>query len=122
MGLFLRLRLQTLLILDRERIDSAILHKLIFTTVYMGQLSPSEFPRVRPKKSCKQLYSVASVETYMKEAILFPTFGFFWQKLYNPITGENFAFVLYAPAPPPFICPMECLVRTGPSQWEVFRF
>ena len=142
MGFFLRLKLETLSILDSKRIDTAILHDAIFERVYGNSLPPSEFPKVKAKKSYKWFNSAVEVENYMK-APRRSVWGerCFWQKISSPM-GEPFAFVLYRPydpAPPrsngiseridmagefptltPF--PIECIVRTGESVWEVFRF
>lgn len=123
MGFFLRLKLETLSILDSERIDAAILHELIFKVVYGNLLPPSEIPKVKAKKSYKRFYSAVSAENYMKEPRLGGVWGErrFWQKISSPM-AKPLAFVLYSPVPPPLICPEECLVRTGESVWEVFRF
>lgn len=125
MGFFLRLKLETLSILDSERIDAAILHETIYKAVFMGRLPPSEFPKVKARKSYKRFNSAASAENYMKEPrVDVCVWGErrFWQKISTPMMAKPFAFVLFVPVPPPLICPEECLVRTGESVWEVFRF
>ena len=123
MGFFLRLKLETLSILDSERIDAAILHEAIYKAVFMGQLPPSEFPKVKAEKSYKRFNSASSAENYMKEPRVGGVWGerCFWQKISSPMS-KPFAFVLFTPVPPPIICPIECLVRTGESVWEAFRF
>jgi hypothetical protein len=125
MGFFLRLKLETLSILDSERIDASTLHEAIYKAVFTGQSPPSEIPEVKAKKSSyKRLYSAASAENYMKELRLESSVWgerCFWRKINSPM-AKPFAFVLYVPVPPPIICPIECLVRTGKSMWDVFRF
>jgi len=118
MGVFLLLKLESLQIVDIDKIESALL-SLAFVDVELQVLSRMAADYKTHRKYFKEYRSSAEIYSYATEAIQCGNmmFGRFTWKMVGPclvLYGGVRGFIRYATPPSAYVC----IIRTGPSTWR----
>jgi hypothetical protein len=122
MSWLIRLKLNALPVLDSNGIDAVILSRDIYARLGL----PRDWSnKLKTKKAVKMFYSAASAEGYIDEMmgkwsrLMFPG-SHAWKRL-----GHCLVY-LTCPYPKPILgippIPIECIVRTNESTWELYNF